>query len=121
MASQTPASQPSSSPLTGDWGGNQIRLSLTDQGGKLELGCAAASIDTPLKPDSAGNFSAAGHYEAFATGPTAADRPPKLVPVTFTGQITENTMHLSLSNNNKSIAENYVLQRGRRVKLIRCN
>lgn len=107
-------------PLTGDWGGPQVRLVLTDKGGTLELSCASASLDAPIHPDATGTFTATGRYEAFTGGPALADAPPATTPAQFSGRITGDTLQLSVHPKGDKTAQAYTLERGRRVKLIRC-
>nr|WP_310522776.1 hypothetical protein [Polymorphobacter sp.] len=112
---------PHPSALTGDWGGRQIRLSLTDAGGTIEFGCASASIDAPVHPDTNGKFTAAGRHEAFAAGPThSADAPPATTAVRYTGHVQGDTLHLSVHQHGQKTTEDYTLERGHRVKIIRC-
>lgn len=119
LMSAAAASEPSQS-LNGEWGGPQVRLIVTDDGSKLELGCAAASLDAPLRPDASGNFATTGKYEAFTGGPALADASPATNLAHFTGHVEGTTMHLSVHQAGAKIADKYTLERGRRVKLIRC-
>lgn len=107
-------------PLTGEWGGPQVRLVLTELGGTLELACASAQVAAPIHPDANGRFVADGKYESFTGGPTPADVPPVLTAARFTGHVEGNTMHLSVTQNGENTAQDYTLERGRRTKLIRC-
>jgi hypothetical protein len=115
----TAHAQPSP-PLTGEWGGPQVRLVLKDNGGTLELACASAHLGTPIRPDATGKFVADGTYESFSGGPVLADIPPKITAARFSGHIEGNTMHLSVWPSGEKTAQDYTLERGRRVKLIRC-
>lgn len=107
-------------PLTGEWGGPQVRLLLTETGGKLELACAAANIDAPVRPDAAGKFIAAGSYESFTGGPTPADVPPKTTSAEFSGHVVGNTLQLSVRQRGGNTTQDFTLERGRKVKMIRC-
>lgn len=106
--------------LTGDWGGNQARLSLTETGGRVDLGCATATFDSPVRPDASGKFSANARYEEFTGGPTRADEAPATTPVHVMGHVDGDTLHLTMHRKGAPAAEDYTLQRGRKVKLIRC-
>ncbi|WP_310498725.1 hypothetical protein [Sandarakinorhabdus sp.] len=119
-AHAAPPSVPSVPPLTGDWGGPQVRLQLTETGGKLDLACASAIIDMPVRPDAAGKFVVLGRYDSFTGGPTPADAAPAMAKAHFDGHVEGDTMHLSVHRHGEKAAENYTLERGRRVKLIRC-
>ncbi len=106
--------------LTGNWGGNQARLALTETGGRLDLGCGTAAIDAPIRPDAAGKFSTTARYEEFTGGPTRADEAPATTPAHVMGHVDGDTLHLSIHRQGAKAADDYTLQRGRRVKLIRC-
>lgn len=108
------------SPLMGAWGGPQVRLVLTEKGGTVELACASASLDAPVRPDAAGKFVSTGRYERFDGGPAKADVPPATTPAQITGLIDGDTMRLSILPKGDKVAQAYTLERGRRVKLIRC-
>ena len=110
----------SSETLTGIWGGPQVRLSLTESGGKLELGCAAATIDSPVRLDKQGMFAVSGRYEQFASGQTDADAPPKFIKTRFVGHVDGDTLHLAVHLDGSKTPQDYTLQRGRRTKLINC-
>ena len=107
-------------PLTGDWGGPRVRLSLTETGGKMDFDCASATIDAPIRLDAAGKFSAPGRHEAFAAGPTPADTAPPTTAARFEGHVEGDTMHLTVHLKGETATQEYTLQRGRRVKIIRC-
>lgn len=120
-AHAAPSSTSSEAPLIGDWGGSQVQLQLTETGGKLELSCASASIDTPVRLDATSKFGATGRYESFTGGPTQGDVAPAMAKVHFDGHVDGDTMHLSIRRGGDEAAERYTLERGRRVKLIRCS
>jgi hypothetical protein len=106
--------------LTGEWGGPQVRMSLTATGGKMEFDCASATIDAPVRPDPTGKFSAPGRHEAFTGGPTPADVAPPTTAAHFEGHVEGDTMHLTIHRKGETATQEYTLQRGRRVKIIRC-
>ena len=107
--------------LSGEWGASQIRLALTATGGTIDFDCASARLDTPVHPDAGGNFTANARYEAYAPGPTrAADAPPATVPARIIGRVDGSTLHLSVRTKGDTAAHDYTLERGRRVKIIRC-
>lgn len=105
--------------LTGDWGGSQARLTLFDDGGRLQLGCASVAIAAGIHPDANGKFKSPARYEAYASGPMDADTPPKLIDVILRGEIKDDVMHLAFATG-KGAAQRYTLERGRRVKIINC-
>ena len=105
--------------LVGEWGGPQVQLSLTANGGRIEFSCAATTIAAAVRPDAAGRFSANGQQEDFTGGATSADKPPPTTPTRITGTVEGDTLHLAVQRQGAAV-EAYILQRGRRSKLIRC-
>src|SRR5512139_2278696 len=69
------AESPGPSAVTGAWGGEHIRLLLTETGGRLEYDCATGTIDAPLRPDQAGNFEARGTHAFERGGPVYPGMP----------------------------------------------
>ena len=53
----------------GAWGGEQVSLTVNEQGGSFEKYCASGSIDQPLLLDSNGAFDASGRYTENRGGP----------------------------------------------------
>ncbi len=106
--------------LAGDWGGIQARLVMRGDGGQLDLSCAAARIDPPLRATRDGGFTANGHYEEFSAGATPADTAPVTVAARFKASVAGDTMQLSMHVVGAKEAQIFALARGRRVKLIRC-
>lgn len=112
--------QASTAPLTGEWGGPQSRFHLTETGGTLDLACASVHISSPLHPGADGRFTAEARYEDFTGGPTLADTPPATTLAHFSGRVDGNIMQLSIQRAGDKTTQDFVLERGRRVKLIRC-
>lgn len=108
------------SPLSGEWGGDQVRLTLDATGGRIEYGCGAGTIDVPLQPDAQGRFSARGTHEVRTPGPTRADAAPALQAATYRGRVDGDRMALTVEVSGGGAPLQYSLVRGRSVKLIRC-
>jgi len=105
----------------GTWGGQNIRLEVSDSGAKLEFPCAAGTIDEALILDSAGRFSAKGTLTAGSMGPTREDKPPKPQPAVYSGTVHDESMALTvkLSNTNDQPGE-YTLEFGKPGRVRRC-
>jgi len=114
------ASYPSGPPLTGDWGGRGLNLTLTADGGKLEYDCAAGTLTGAVHPDSNGEFTATGTHEAFTPGPQNADAKPGGVAAQYVGSVSGSTMILQVQPAGETRMASYTLTQGRRAKLIRC-
>ncbi len=114
------AATPTPSPLTGQWGGRQVRLTLDTAGGRIEYDCAAGTFDKPLLLDAEGNFSNSGKHEDYAKGPTNPDAPPAFADVIYNGKITGDQMALLVRVAGEKTPRSFTLVRGQNVKLIRC-
>lgn len=79
----------SGSPLgvsSGDmFGGEGIRLTVTDGGAELEFDCADGRIEEPLRPGSDGSFEADGTFTFGQGGPIREDDPPRTEPARYSG------------------------------------
>lgn len=115
------AATPTHPALTGEWGGFQARLRLDAAGGRLELDCASASIDSAVHPDADGKFSAEGRLEAYAPGPDRrGDTAPVFTKAHFKGQIDGKALQLSVRLAGQEQVQDYALVRDRKVKIVRC-
>ena len=56
-------------PVTGEWGGRHVALSLSEASGTLNYDCAAGTIDGPLLPRSDGTFEVEGRHTPGTGGP----------------------------------------------------
>ena len=108
------------SPVTGMWGGQQVRMTLDASGGRIEHDCGAGTIDTAVNLDSQGNFSVSGKHEEFRPGPTKADTAPVFVAVNYRGNVNQDRMALTVAIAGEKPERSFALIRGKNVKLIRC-
>ena len=107
--------------LTGEWGGIQTRLSLTETGGSLELDCASASIDSAVRPDAEGKFAATGRFQAFAPGPDrSGDTAPVFTKAVFDGQVEGKNLRLRMHLAGNKTPQDFALVRDRKARIIRC-
>lgn len=121
LMSTSLAAMPAAPLLTGNWGGFQVRVNLGEAGGRIDLDCASASIDTPVRPDGDGKFTVAGRLEAFTPGPDRrGDAAPVFTRVSFTGQVDGQTLYLTMQSAGSSTSRKFKLKRDVQVKIIRC-
>ncbi len=100
----------------GDWGGEQVVLSIGEDKARLRLGCADAEFDAPVSLDTDRRFSADGLYTAHGGGPsTASERPVK---ARFEGVLAGDWLTLTVRYADQ--AETYRLAHGVQAKVIRC-
>lgn len=106
----------------GNWGGQNVRLQVTENGAQLQFNCAHGSIEQPLTLDSEGNFSAKGTIVAEAMGPLHEDNLPKPQPVTYSGTVRDRSMTLTvaLTESNEKPGT-YSLEQGKTGRIFRCH
>ncbi len=105
--------------IAGVWSGGRHVLTTSDTGLRLETDCARAEFEPP-KPDSQGHFRVEGIHRADAAGPQRADdKAPVGQPAVLEGSLKDNRPELRLIIEGGA-PQMLSLQRGRRVKLIRC-
>lgn len=107
-------------PLTGEWGGDRARLTLTATGGTIDRDCGSGTIKGPLRLDARHRFKASGTFEAYDPGPTPADVPPKLRPTLYRGTVNGDAMTLIIKVQGTPEPTTLHLVRGKRIKVIRC-
>jgi hypothetical protein len=81
---------------TGVWGGEHVRLEVTDAGAAIEYDCGRGTIDERLMTDAGGRFLARGHHVRERGGPVRADEPPP-PSARYTGRVTGKTMTLTVA------------------------
>lgn len=111
------ATQP---PLTGEWGGDRARLTLSPTGGTIEQDCGSGTIKGPLRLDARQRFKASGTFEAFAPGMALADVPASQKQAHYQGTVKGDAMTLSIQIKGAAEPTTIHLVRGKRIKIIRC-
>lgn len=114
------ASQGYGPPLTGDWGGRGINLTLTSTGGTLAYDCAAGTLTGAVRPNDNGEFTATGTHQAFTPGPQNADAKDGSVAAHYVGSVSGATMILQVQPAGADRMTSYTLTQGRHAKLVRC-
>jgi len=80
----------------GLWGGQHIRLEVTDRGASIEYDCAHSTIDQPVELDKNNGFDVRGTYTREAGGPVRSDMKSDTHPARYTGQIEGKKMTLTV-------------------------
>ena len=107
---------------TGSWGGEHIRLEITETGATVEYDCAAGRIEGPLFLDKADNFEARGIYISERGGPRQiGGPPPKQHPAMYRGSVDGTQMRLTVTllETSKSVGT-FLLGLGRLPLLEKC-
>ena len=104
------------------WGGQDVRLQLTDQGATIEFDCAEGRISQLIKPDEKGEFTARGSYTPGQFGAIQKAKPPRELPAIYKGTISDNTMHLQVILENKDTQPPpFTLIKGKQGRVLRCH
>lgn len=105
----------------GDWGGDHVRLTLTETGGTLEYDCAHGTIDQPFDVDSAGRFQLAGTHTREHGGPIRRDEKPDKHPARYAGAADGETMTLAVTlTDSNEVLGTFTLTRGRMARIVKC-
>lgn len=113
------ASVPAAGPVTGEWGGDHVGLTLQASGGSLDYDCAAGTIG-PVVPDSGGRFTAAGSHTPAMGGPDRVGEVRPSYAARYSGTVRGNRMTLTGRTSNGLDLGPFVLERGRPANLLRC-
>ena len=110
----------SESVTPGMWGGDHIRMQVTEDGARIEYDCAHSSIDHKLTTDDAGRFRAKGTYVRERGGPEREDG-EKGVPAQYSGRTDGKTMTLTitLSGTGEKLGP-FTLTYGKKVRVVKC-
>ncbi len=107
-------------PLTGEWGGTHVGLSLTPAGGTLEYDCAAGSIIGPLIVDRDGTFATEGTHTPGSGGPEIEGRVMPSYRVRFSGNVRGDTITLQGRAENGVLLGPFTLRRDAEPIIFRC-
>lgn len=121
MAISAPANAAKPKMLSGTWGGDRMNLTMGSSGGEIRMDCATGTIKGRIIVDAKGRFTARGTFDQERGGPIRAeDFAARGKPALFRGQMTGDTMKLSVTRAGSTTAETYILHQGHSQKLVRC-
>lgn len=104
--------------IKGVWSGDRHVLTVNDTGARLETDCAFSEFSAPTL-DNRGHFKVSGRFHPDTAGPQPGDKLAAGRPATLEGMLEAETLVVTLSAKD-SAPQKLTLQRGQRVKLIRC-
>lgn len=105
---------------TGLWGGDHVRLEVTDAGARIEFDCAHGTLDAPLVLQD-GRFDVPGTFVRERGGPIRDDDVQKGQPVRFIGQVEGARMTISFTFAGTNEAQDsFTLIRGEDARLFKC-
>ena len=110
-----------SAPLTGQWGGDHVSLTLTDAGGGAEFDCAHGAIAGALTADAAHAFRVSGTFVREHGGPIAIGETPDVHPAVYSGSATDGTMQLTVTlTDSNAVVGTFTLVRSAPGRVVKC-
>jgi len=107
-------------PLTGEWGGKHVGLSLTSAGGTLEYDCAAGTIAGPLVPNPDGTFEAEGTHTPGWGGPEIEGQVMPTYHARYSGLVEGGVMSLQGRLENGGSLGPFTIRRESEPIIFRC-
>ena len=120
-AQSSPAG-PAQAVPNGVWGGEHIRIDVSDSGADIEFDCARGSISQRLALDAQGRFKLQGTYKAETPAPAAADggSTGSGVTATYTGVFNGSSLRLEVSIEGQDMPRTFDLLQGDQGHLAKC-
>lgn len=107
--------------VAGVWGGQHIRMEVTDDGAQIEFDCAHSTMDEPVVLDHHGRFEVKGKFTREHGGPVRSERAPNSSPVRYIGQVEGQTMTLTIRHDETGESfGDYTLTQGSQGRLMKC-
>lgn len=110
---------PAGVPVTGEWGGPHIGLTIGPAGGRLEYDCAAGTIGA-LVPANDGTFSAEGTHTPGFGGPEIEGQVRPAYTTRYQGSVNGDRMTLTGRVENGVLLGPFALRRGAEPGIFRC-
>ena len=106
---------------TGVWGGQHVRVEVSESGAQFEFDCAHGSISQSVKLDSNGKFDVAGKFAPEHAGPVLRDEESNERAVRYAGQVNQEQMTLTISDAaTKEMIGTFELKHGSESRLMKC-
>ena len=105
----------------GAWGAAGIAMDITASGARIEYDCAHGTITEPLVLDADGRFDVKGRHSREHGGPVREGEDSNGQPVRYTGQVTGDTMTLTVMPEGSDTAiSSHTLVRGKAGRIHKC-
>jgi hypothetical protein len=103
------------------WGGEHVRLQVTETGAVLDFDCSSGAILRPLVANAQGAFKVRGTITRERGGPVRQDSSNTAAPATYSGAVNGDTMKLriTIGSQNES-TEDFVLVRDKPGHIVKC-
>lgn len=105
--------------MPGTWGGQHIRIEVTDDGARIDLDCAHASVESKIYVDGSGRFSADATYQQEHGGPVREEEEARGERVRVTGRVGGSLLTLTITRGRTKVGT-YTLTRGSEGKIVKC-
>jgi len=119
---QSGTAAPAKTVANGVWGGEHIRMVVSDSGAVIEFDCARGSISQPLELDDKGRFKVQGTYMAQTPAPAAVDGGATAsgVKATYTGTVSGSSLRLEVLIEGQDTPRTFDLVQGEQGQLAKC-
>jgi len=115
----TPKTTASKRLNAGTWGGNHLRLNVSETEVTLEFDCAHGTISQPLTLDETGRFAVAGTYVREGPGPERQGAKQD-TDAQYSGRLSDGTLTITVHIPGAGDLGPYTLTEGRQGKVVRC-
>jgi hypothetical protein len=105
----------------GMWGGEHLRMDVSEGGAGLDYDCAAGVIERPIVLDGEGGFDVKGTYVPQHGGPIRRDEEANTRPARYVGRVKGNVLILtvSLADPEESVGQ-FTLTHGDEGRVMKC-
>jgi hypothetical protein len=101
------------------WGGEHVRLTVSEAGGSIEFDCAHGTLDAPLKVDTEGRWSVPGTLVREG-GPAREGQEEEVQSVRYAGRTDGRRLDLELFGASGESLGAFKLELGARSRLFKC-
>jgi hypothetical protein len=105
----------------GEWGGDHVRLTVSESGAVVDFDCAHGKIDGALPLDARGQFDVAGTLVLEQGGPQRPDEIPDSRPARYSGRVSGKEMQLTVAvTAGNQPSSTFQLSAGQQARLLKC-
>ena len=105
----------------GVWGGQHVRVEITEAGAQFEFDCAHGAISQSIQLDSGGKFDVPGKFAPEHAGPVQRDEESNYRDVRYAGHVSQQEMTLTISDTRtKEVIGTFELKHGSEGRLMKC-
>jgi hypothetical protein len=112
---------PSTTPLTGAWGGDHVSLTVTASASHAEFDCAHGDTPSPLAADDSHAFKVSGTFVREHGGPIQVGDVPDSHPAVYFGTVAGSTMVLTVQlTDTNAVIGTFTLVRDTQGRIVKC-